>query len=155
MGDAGPSIAAPFTSAECGDAGENSPLFAALYSELHRLATRQLNRQGRGVSILIVESVRNRRAQKRGGQSELTAVANEAFAVAEPPRGAGRISAAVADLSEVGPQLAEVADLKYFCGFSLEEIAALKGLSEGSVRRHWVKARACLQAALREQEPSM
>lgn len=187
-----PPLAVLFASAERGDAASGSALFAALYTELHRVASRELSRHGWGVSIgatsllheayldlarrdgaafpdrnrfmayaarvmrgLIVEFARHQRAQKRGGQFELTSVADEALAVAEPPRDVGRISAAVDDLLAVEPLLAEVVDLKYFCGFSFEEIAAMKGLSERTVRRHWVKARAYLQAALRGQEPSM
>jgi len=185
MSDAGPSLAALFTSAERGDADSNSALFAALYSELHRLATRQLNRQGWGVSVgatsllhdaylelsrrdgaafpdrgrfmayaarvmrgLIVEYARNRRAQKRGGQFELTALTGDDVAAAAPPADVGRIGQAVDDLDTVEPALAEIVDLKYFCGFSFEEIAAMKGVSERTVRRQWTKARAFLRAAI-------
>ena len=38
-------------------------------------------------------------------------------------------------------ELAEVVDLKFFCGFSLPEIAALQKLSERTVQRRWEKAR--------------
>ena len=63
---------------------------------------------------------------------------------------ARRISDALDDLSRVEAVLAEVVDLKYFCGFSFEEIAAMKGLSERTVGRYWTKARAYLHAALRD-----
>jgi len=191
-GASDPPLAVLFASAERGDAASGSALFAALYTELHRVAVRELNRHGWGVSIgatsllheayldlsrrdgtafpdrnrfmayaarvmrgLIVEFARSRRAQKRGGLFELTTVSADALAVAEPADDLGRVSDAIDDLSGVEPLLAEVVDLKYFCGFSFEEIAAMKGLSERTVRRHWVKARAYLQAALRAQGPSM
>jgi DNA-directed RNA polymerase specialized sigma24 family protein len=64
----------------------------------------------------------------------------------------GRISDALDDLSSVEPVLAAVVDLKYFCGFTFEEIAAMKGLSERTVRRHWIKARAYLHATLRDAD---
>ena len=182
------SVSVLFASAENGDRASSSALYAALYSELHRVASRELNRQGWGVSLgatsllheayfdlsrrdgaafpdrarfmayaarvmrgLIVDYARNKQAQKRGGQFELTALSTDTLGVA--PAAAGelvRISDALDDLSTVETVLAEVVDLKYFCGFSFEEIAAMKGLSERTVRRYWTKARAYLHAALRD-----
>ena len=181
------SVAVPFASAENGDPASSSALYAALYSELHRVASRELNRQGWGVSLgatsllheayfdlsrrdgaafpdrarfmayaarvmrgLIVDYARNKQAQKRGGQFELTALSTDTLGVATAAAGElVRISDALDDLSNVEAVLAEVVDLKYFCGFSFEEIAAMKGLSERTVRRYWTKARAYLHAALR------
>ena len=182
------SVAVLFASAENGDRASSSALYAALYSELHRVASRELNRQGWGVSLgatsllheayfdlsrrdgaafpdrarfmayaarvmrgLIVDYARNKRAQKRGGQFELTALSTDTLGVATAAAGElVRISDALDDLSSVEAILAEVVDLKYFCGFSFEEIAAMKGLSERTVRRYWTKARAYLHAALRD-----
>jgi RNA polymerase sigma factor (TIGR02999 family) len=182
------SVALLFASAENGDRASSSALYAALYSELHRVASRELNRQGWGVSLgatsllheayfdlsrrdgaafpdrarfmayaarvmrgLIVDYARNKRAQKRGGQFELTALSTDTPDVSTA---AGdelvRISDALDDLASVEAILAEVVDLKYFCGFSFDEIAAMKGLSERTVRRYWTKARAYLHAALRD-----
>ncbi len=39
-------------------------------------------------------------------------------------------------------------DLKFFCGFTLAEIAAMKQVSERTVQRQWEKARLLLQHAL-------
>ena len=182
------SVAVLFASAENGDPASSSALYAALYSELHRVASRELNRQGWGVSLgatsllheayfdlsrrdgaafpdrarfmayaarvmrgLIVDYARNKQAQKRGGQFELTALSTDTLGVATAAAGElVRISDALDDLSSVEAILAEVVDLKYFCGFSFEEIAAMKGLSERTVRRYWTKARAYLHAALRD-----
>ncbi len=185
-------LALLFSSLEGGDAEAGSALFAALYTELHRIATRELARNGWGVSLgatsllheayidlskragtafpdrnrfmayaarvmrgLIVDYARNRQAVKRGGQFELTALSTDALnvAAAVEPEELGRISQALDDLSDIEPLLAEVVDLKYFCGFSFEEIAAMKGLSDRTVRRYWVKARAYLHASLRGPIP--
>ena len=185
-------LAQLFSSLEGGDAAAGSALFAALYSELHRIATRELARNGWGVSLgatsllheayfdlskrvgtsfpdrnrfmayaarvmrgLIVDYARNRQAVKRGGQFELTALSTDALNVAAAVASDElvRISQAIDDLSDMEPVLAEVVDLKYFCGFSFEEIAAMKGLSDRTVRRYWVKARAYLHASLRDALP--
>lgn len=97
---------------------------------------------------LIIDYARERAAVKRGGRFELTTLTGDAQRVAEPPKDLGRIGEALDDLQGMEPLLAEIVDLKYFCGFTFEEIAAMKGLSDRTVRRHWTKARAFLHAAL-------
>ena len=47
------------------------------------------------------------------------------------------------------PSLAEVVDLKFFCGFSFAEIAAMRGVSERTVQRKWEKARIYLHRSIR------
>jgi DNA-directed RNA polymerase specialized sigma24 family protein len=61
-----------------------------------------------------------------------------------------RISDGLEELSAVDPALAELVDLKFFCGISFAEIAALRGVSERTVQRDWNKARLFLHDALRE-----
>ena len=45
--------------------------------------------------------------------------------------------------------LADIVDLKFFCGFSFAEIAAMKGVSERTVQRDWEKARLFLHRTVR------
>jgi len=40
-------------------------------------------------------------------------------------------------------------DLKFFCGFSFAEIAAMKNISERTVQRQWEKARIYLHRSIR------
>ena len=47
--------------------------------------------------------------------------------------------------------LAELVDLKFFCGFSFAEIVALQNLSERTVQRKWEKARIYLRRAIRAE----
>ncbi len=186
-------LATLFAHADPREPVASSALFAALYGELHRIAERELQRQGWGVSLgatsllheayvdlsrkdgamfpdrqrfmayasrvmrgLIVDYARNRRAQKRGGQFELTALSTDVLDSARTAEEAVelvRISEALDDLSSMDPVLAEIVDLKYFCGFSFEEIAVMKNLSDRTVRRYWTKARAYLHATLRQGAP--
>ena len=53
----------------------------------------------------------------------------------------------------VDPALAQIVDLKFFCGFSFAEIAALRGVSERTVQRDWEKARIYLHRALSDDPP--
>jgi len=90
---------------------------------------------------LVIDHARNRKAIKRGGEYEITSLEPD---VAENPREAKEltmISDALDQLAKVEPELAEVVDLKFFCGFSFAEIAAMQKLSERTVQRKWEKAR--------------
>jgi DNA-directed RNA polymerase specialized sigma24 family protein len=54
----------------------------------------------------------------------------------------------VDQLARADSPLAEVVDLKFFCGFSFTEIAAIRGVSERTVQRQWEKARIYLHRSL-------
>ena len=59
-----------------------------------------------------------------------------------------RIGAAMEKLAHLDPLLAQVVDLKFFCGFTFAEIAAMRGVSERTVQRHWNKARMLLHGLI-------
>jgi RNA polymerase sigma factor (TIGR02999 family) len=97
---------------------------------------------------LIIDYARNRSAQKRGGQFEITSLGTEAQNVPDH-RELTRISDALDQLAENDATLAEVVDLRFFCGFTFAEIAAMKVLSERTVQRQWEKARIYLHRTIR------
>jgi len=90
---------------------------------------------------LIIDHARERHAQKRGGLFELTSLDTNAAENAVDHRELARIGEVLEELSQVEPALAEVVDLKFFCGFSFAEIAAMRDVSERTVQRNWEKAR--------------
>ena len=53
-----------------------------------------------------------------------------------------------ASRTEGEPALAELVDLHFFCGYTLGEVAGLRGVSERTVQRDFRKARLLLQHAL-------
>jgi DNA-directed RNA polymerase specialized sigma24 family protein len=59
-----------------------------------------------------------------------------------------RISDALDELATLDSTLAEVVDLKFFCGFSFAEIGAMRGVSERTVQRQWEKARLYLHRTM-------
>ena len=172
--------------AENGDHRAAETLFAILYSELHRLATRELARHGAFLTLspttllhqayldmaeregpsfpdrarfmgyagrvmrgLIIDQIRSRRAQKRGGQFEITSLEAGAAENTVTALELTRIGEALEELTKTDPSLAEVVDLKFFCGFSFAEIAAMRGVSERTVQRKWDKARIYLHRSIR------
>ena len=102
---------------------------------------------------LIIDSVRNRQAQKRGGQFEITALRNDMAESVPDSAELNRISDALEELGTTDPTLAQIVDLKFFCGFSLREIATMRGVSERTIQRDWEKARIYLHRALRTETP--
>jgi RNA polymerase sigma factor (TIGR02999 family) len=179
-------ILALMGAAKRGDRAAADALFSALYAELHRLAKRELARQGVPVSLgattllheayldmsrrsgpsfpdrarfmgyaarvmrgLIIDHARERHAQKRGGLFEITSLDTDAMENAVDHRELALISDVLDELGKVEPSLAEIVDLKFFCGFSFAEIAAMRDVSERTVQRNWEKARIYLHRRLR------
>jgi RNA polymerase sigma factor (TIGR02999 family) len=101
---------------------------------------------------LIIDHARNRQARKRGGDFEITSLRTDIVdAIAgDDVTALSEIGEAVDELAAVDPALAEVVDLKFFCGFSFAEIAAMRGTSERTIQRHWEKARLYLHRTLRD-----
>lgn len=182
------SISSLIEAAEQGDLSAAEALFGALYSELRRVARRELARQGGPVSLsattllheayldiaarngngpsfpdrarfmsyaarvmrgLIIDHLRNRHAQKRGGQFEITALTTDLGRNVIDDRELTRIGEALDELARTDASLAEIVDLKFFCGFSFAEIATLRGVSERTVQRKWEKARIYLHHSIR------
>jgi RNA polymerase sigma factor (TIGR02999 family) len=178
-------ISSLVVAAEGGDPSAAAALFAALYSELHRLAQRQLARNApemtlgttsllheayldiakregtvfpdrgrfmayaaRVMRTLIIDRLRHRKAQKRGGRFEITSLSADVADPALETASLERIGDALDELAAKEPLLAQVVDLKYFCGFSFVEIAAMRGVSERTVQRQWEKARIFLHGVL-------
>jgi RNA polymerase sigma factor (TIGR02999 family) len=179
-------IAALIARADAGDARARSQLFAALYDRLHRLARRELFRQGGAMSLgtttllhevfldmsqreetrfpdqarflayaaramrgVVIDHIRAHQAQKRGGDLHITTLDTEAADALPLSEDLLPIHDALVELEALQPELAQVVDLKFFCGFSFAEIAAMQQVSERTVQRHWEKARLLLRHALR------
>jgi RNA polymerase sigma factor (TIGR02999 family) len=184
-------VSSLIAAAEKGDKGAADALFSALYAELHRLAKRELARQGappslsvttllheaylqmagrNGISFpdrprfmgyaarvmrgLIIDRARSKSAVKRGGQFEITSLGTEAGDNLPDVRELTSVSEALDQLEKIEPALAEIVDLKFFCGFSFAEIAAMRGVSERTVQRQWDKARIYLHRSIRSDLPA-
>lgn len=104
----------------------------------------------RAMRGLIIDYVRERRALKRGGEFHLTQLDTEiAESAAQDSGDLTRLDEALDELARADAPLAELVELKFFCGFTFAEIAAMRGISERTVQRDWAKARLYLHDALR------
>lgn len=105
---------------------------------------------------LIIDHARRRCAVKRGSQFEITRLGTDQT---EPggqfaeERELTPISEALDELAKADASLAELVDLKFFCGFSFAEIAAMQSVSERTVQRKWEKARIYLHRTIRGSLP--
>jgi len=93
---------------------------------------------------LIIDFVRERRALKRGSEFHITRLPTEIDVPGADDGDLTRLSDALDELALHDPRLAETVDLKYFCGFTFDEIAAQRGTSKRTVQRDWEKARMVL-----------
>jgi RNA polymerase sigma factor (TIGR02999 family) len=112
--------------------------------------TRFLAYAARAMRGLMIDYVRRRRAKKRGGEYHITSSGADLVGAndAEPADEMERLGAALGTLTEVAPELAQLVDLHFFCGFSFGEVAELRGVSERTVQRDWRKARLLLHHTL-------
>jgi RNA polymerase sigma factor (TIGR02999 family) len=97
---------------------------------------------------LVIDHARRRRALRRGGHFELTSLDVEPAAPSSRCPDLEAIGDALDALARLDPALAEVVDLKFFCGFSFAEIAAMRQTCERTVQRQWDRARIYLRRAV-------
>jgi RNA polymerase sigma factor (TIGR02999 family) len=99
---------------------------------------------------IIVDSVRERLAQKRGGdQAPLRLSTEITNNLAGDESTIIKVHEALEVLDKADSRLAQVAQMRYFGGYSEQEIAETLEVTERTVRRDWEKARLILAAALR------
>jgi RNA polymerase sigma factor (TIGR02999 family) len=103
---------------------------------------------------VLIDHARERHAVKRGGRFVLTTLDTSVDAEDAQPvdhEWLVDLSDALDELAGVDPLLAEVVDLKFFCGYSVSEISAISGAAERTVHRRWEKARLYLHEYLRPE----
>jgi RNA polymerase sigma factor (TIGR02999 family) len=98
---------------------------------------------------VIVSCARERSAEKRGsGRRPLTLNTRVAD---ELPAGEDeilRVHEALESLAQVDARLAQVVQMRYFGGYTEQEIAETLEVTERTVQRLWLKARLMLRAAM-------
>jgi RNA polymerase sigma factor (TIGR02999 family) len=122
----------------------------------------------RAMRGLIIDRLRRRGALKRGAGFVMTPLdlsqdedtedgqvvtrTSEALQVLSTDQEFAQLSESLEALATVDPSLAELVDLKYFCGLSITEISALRGVSPRTVLREWEKARLFLFKSLTDRD---
>ena len=123
----------------------------ALINEAYlRLARGGVDWQGRkhfiGVAAnvmrrLLVDHARARKAEMRAGGLERVELEEVAMVSSEQSNEVLALHEALTILEGLDPRQAKVVELRYFGGFSVEEIGDILEMSPRSVKRHWALAR--------------
>jgi RNA polymerase sigma factor (TIGR02999 family) len=99
---------------------------------------------------VILNSVRERRAERRGGDApQLTLHTEPAESLSGDEDTILKVHEALLVLEQADVRLAQVVEMRYFGGYSVQEIAETLEVTERTVLRDWDKARLILLEALR------
>jgi RNA polymerase sigma factor (TIGR02999 family) len=100
---------------------------------------------------IVVDFVRQRLAKRRGGDElrvTLGTDIRDSTAVSEEE--IMRVDEALQELAVLDPRLVQIVEMRYFAGFTVEQIAESRGVTTRTIRRDWEKARLLLYAALQK-----
>ncbi len=104
---------------------------------------------GRVMRSVIVDEVRGRMAQRRGGDLErVTLTTGHACGVPGSEAQVLAVHAALEQLARHDQRMARVVELRYFAGMTETEIAEVLEVTDRTVRRIWERARLWLAEAM-------
>jgi RNA polymerase sigma factor (TIGR02999 family) len=102
---------------------------------------------------LVIDRARMRAASKRSPAGELPPIDPSINFSESEAAELLALDAALDRLSALSPRQAQIVEMRYFAGFTVEEIAEAMDLSPKTVKRDWSAARAWLHAELRAIAP--
>jgi RNA polymerase sigma factor (TIGR02999 family) len=97
---------------------------------------------------VLVDHVRAKRAQKRGGAFERVPLDDLVDELEQQASDLVALDDALVALAELDPDLARLVELRFFGGLSIEETARVLGTSTATVERSWRTARTWLRDRL-------
>lgn len=104
---------------------------------------------GKIMRSVIVDTVRERMAQRRGGALRAITLDSQLGAPgADASAQILEVHEALDGLAQHDPRLVQVVELRYFAGMTDEQVAESLGIAERTVRRDWEKARLLLAETL-------
>ena len=98
---------------------------------------------------VIIDTVRQRQAERHGGQVEQVTLVTQLVNSGAADTDVLRVHEALDVLAQAEPRLAQVVEMRYFGGYTEQEIAEALDLTERTVRRDWDKARLLLSEMLK------
>ncbi|RMG67047.1 MAG: sigma-70 family RNA polymerase sigma factor [Calditrichaeota bacterium] len=106
----------------------------------------------RAMRQFLVYYAKRRKASKRGGGATALPLEEEALVAVQKSEALLALDQALDRLSELDPRAAQVVELRYFSGLTIEETARALNVSPATVKRDWQAARAWLYAQLEDQK---
>ncbi len=99
---------------------------------------------------ILVDHARAHRAGKRGADFQIFSLDENIDKAVERSDELIALDEALRELAEMDEQKSRIIELRYFGGLSVEETAAVLGISAVTVKRHWRMAKAWLYGRMRE-----
>ena len=93
---------------------------------------------------ILVDYLRTRQAEKRGGASVTIALGDAVAEPSQPDLDLVRLDEALQSLAAKDQQQSQVVEIRFFGGLSIEETAEVLGISPSTVKRDWLAAKAWL-----------
>jgi RNA polymerase sigma factor (TIGR02999 family) len=93
---------------------------------------------------ILVDNARRKRSRKRGGDLVRHDVADIQLASPEPHKDLLALDEALTKLAARDKIKAELIQLRYFAGLTMDQAAQLLGISSATADRYWAYARAWL-----------
>lgn len=100
---------------------------------------------------ILVEAARKRLAAKRGAGAAHVCIDDLEIASDSHAERLVEVHEVLSRLEEADPMKAAIVKYKFFCGFENEETAAVLGVNEKTVRRHWELAKVWLYREIKDQ----
>jgi RNA polymerase sigma factor (TIGR02999 family) len=94
---------------------------------------------------ILVDRARRKRSRRHGGGFERLDLLERDLAVEAPDDSILRLDAALTELAKVRPQAAQLVNLRFFAGLTMDQTASVVGVSSRTARRLWVYAQAWLR----------
>jgi RNA polymerase sigma factor (TIGR02999 family) len=99
---------------------------------------------------ILVDHARRRAALRHGGDKVFVALNDSLDGARDPIERALDVDRALSELAKIDEHLADLVSLRSFAGLTIEETAAVLGISTAKVKRDWALARAWLQHHLEQ-----
>jgi RNA polymerase sigma factor (TIGR02999 family) len=97
---------------------------------------------------ILIDHARAARAEKRGGEQVAVSLENALAVAVEHPAQFLDVHGALDRLNQLDESRARVAEMRFFGGLSIDEIAEITGVAARTVDRQWRAARAWLSREL-------
>jgi RNA polymerase sigma factor (TIGR02999 family) len=97
---------------------------------------------------ILVDHARRRKSEKRGGALDPLTIGAALDVAAEDNFDVVALDVALESLEKVFPQQAKIVELRFYAGLTIDETAAVLGISAATISREWTMARAWLRRAM-------
>lgn len=106
----------------------------------------------RAMRHVLVDHARTRNRDKRGGAARAIELDEAAVVFNQQSELVVALDEALVRLAEIDPRKAQVVELRYFGGMSIDEVSTVLGVSVATINRDWSFAKVWLLRELTESE---